>query len=707
MTNLRRRRHNWRPLAALQLEAADCGYICASVLAAMHGYAHTVESLKLRCGISNRGLTPTQLKRLMETIALPCEAISITTCGARNSPRPCIALTSNSHYIVVGRRRGSRNNDVFDPENGWRLHSDDELDALLQGIVLRIRPNVPFGSDRPAVPPIWQLFKGLHLGSQAGMLLLLSLVSLGAQITLPYLAGSALDSVVGRQLHFSIGYFAAVYLAIAVGGMFSQGIASYQGAMVGAHINRHLGKWLFARLLNQSVTYLERHSPNALRSFFDSVTSIQYLVTQHAVQVVIATVLATSSLIVMAVESLALTYTSLALVAVLLITQVSLRFRNMRAKENLFQASVAHDGFVLDSLGVAPALIRYGATSNAMKAHGGLLARVFEAATTDAKVSTLIATSRQTLVHIDRLLFIGIGMYLLQKGTMTFGAFVAFGLYRDLFRSSVDQIATALSEVWVLRFQRLRLAPLLTSEPTRPTGAEIEDGRVRCKDVSFRYTMFEPVILQNFNLCVEPGDFVLIQGPSGIGKSTVARLILGLSTPQTGSIEIDGEAATDSMRGIAGVLQGDSLIAGTIADNILLYRDGFSQEDVENAAVLACAHEFIDQLPMKYHTVMSDRYAGLSAGQRQRLLIARAVLGKPKLLVLDEATSHVDPITESRILDNLAGVQASKIVVSHRKDIAHYADRIITLDRGQAKEDHGIHTRSRRWAKEGNPAIAR
>lgn len=679
-------RRNWRPLTTLQLEAADCGYICASVLAAMHGFAHSVESLKLRCGSSNRGLTVSQLKHLMSCIKLPCDAISIAQCSPSNFPTPCIGLTVNQHYVVLGLRRGRGKRDVFDPEKGWHVVLESTLCQSLQGVVLRIKPSVSLGEERAAIPPIWPLFRGIPLARPVGVLLLLGLISLGAQLVLPNLAGVALDASLAKEPQFGLDYFAMAYVSIAVAAMFTQSIATLRGAILGAYVNKHLGSWLYARLLRQPVEYLERHSPNVLRAFFDSAASLQYLVTQHAVQVVIGALLAVTCLGVMALSSLALTLASVVLVGALLLTQWLFRYHHLRAKENLFQAGVLHQGFVLDSLSVAPSLIRYGGVLNAAKVHDSLLNQVAEAAAIDAKVSAMSSFARQSLVQLDRLLFIVIGMYLLQKSAMTFGAFVAFGLYRDLFRNSADSIMTALTDYWSLRFQRLRLAPLLNERHHSAASHLVQSGVVRLSSVTFQYTMFEPVILNNFNLQVGSGEFALIQGPSGVGKSTVARLLLGLSTPQKGTVEIDGELASGSMQAVASVLQGDSLIADTIAQNILLYRDGFAQSDVERAASLACAHEFIEELPMKYLTVVSEKYSGLSAGQRQRLLLARALLGQPKLLILDEATSHVDPATESRMMENLANLSATKVVISHRIDISVYADQVIKLANGRSEE---------------------
>ena len=238
-------------------------------------------------------------------------------------------------------------------------------------------------------------------------------------------------------------------------------------------------------------------------------------------------------------------------------------------------------------------------------------------------------------------------------------------------------------EVSLLRVQRLRLGELLENSPPKLSARPVDSGAISMEDVDYQYTEFEPWVLSNITLNVCAGEFVLVQGESGSGKSTLAKLILGLTSPTKGSILVDGCLLGDGMEGTASILQGDRLISDSIYNNIIFFRNDFLESDVVAAAKAAEIYDFVQSMPMRFHTPISDDFAGLSAGQRQRILLARAFLAKPKLFVLDEATNHLDVETESKILQKLRSMPGTKIVISHRPDVMSFADRVLSMQSGR------------------------
>jgi ATP-binding cassette subfamily B protein len=223
-------------------------------------------------------------------------------------------------------------------------------------------------------------------------------------------------------------------------------------------------------------------------------------------------------------------------------------------------------------------------------------------------------------------------------------------------------------------------------------------GTVRFENVTFRYGEDEERnTLQNLSLEVQPGETIAIVGRSGSGKTTLVKLLEGLYFANQGRVYIDGHdlrhVALHSLRSQMGVVPQECfLFSGTILENITLYRSDYSLEQVIEVAKLAEAHAFIQSLPLGYNTIVGERGATLSGGQRQRIAIARALLGYPRILVLDEATSSLDTESERRFQRNLAQISRDRttFLIAHRLSTVRNADRILVLDRGVLVEQ-GTH----------------
>ncbi|HKD15804.1 MAG TPA: ATP-binding cassette domain-containing protein, partial [Candidatus Angelobacter sp.] len=213
---------------------------------------------------------------------------------------------------------------------------------------------------------------------------------------------------------------------------------------------------------------------------------------------------------------------------------------------------------------------------------------------------------------------------------------------------------------------------------------------IEVKSLYFRYSDGEPWLLENINLRIEPGECVAIVGPSGAGKSTLLMLMAGLLQPQSGDVIIRGHSVVTSRASVLGrvgfVLQDDCLFGGTISENIAFASDVADMARVEECARLACLHDEIMAMLMGYNTLIGDMGSALSGGQQQRLLLARALYQRPSILILDEATSHLDVPTEQRIAAMLAQLQITRIFAAHRPDTVAIADRVISLTRSSAVE---------------------
>ena len=217
-------------------------------------------------------------------------------------------------------------------------------------------------------------------------------------------------------------------------------------------------------------------------------------------------------------------------------------------------------------------------------------------------------------------------------------------------------------------------------------------GRVELSHLSFRYSDTMPLVLDDLSLQIKSGEYVAIVGKTGCGKSTLVRLLLGLETPQKGAIYYDGlDMQTLDLRSlrrnIGTVIQDGKLFQGSIYENIAISAPGLTMNEAWEAAELAGIADDIRAMPMGMHTLISEGQGGISGGQRQRLMIARAIAPKPKLLIFDEATSALDNITQKKVSQSLDSLRCTRIVIAHRLSTIRQCDRILVLDGGHIIED--------------------
>ncbi|MDD5952370.1 MAG: NHLP bacteriocin export ABC transporter permease/ATPase subunit [Oscillospiraceae bacterium] len=270
------------------------------------------------------------------------------------------------------------------------------------------------------------------------------------------------------------------------------------------------------------------------------------------------------------------------------------------------------------------------------------------------------------------------------------------------FNAAYGMVSGAFLSVQSIALTVARIKPVLEMvKPLLETVPEISEGKqvitrlsggIELNNISFRYQENMPLVIDDLSLKIRPGQYVAIVGATGCGKSTLMRLMLGFEKPQKGAIFYDGKDLSNidlkSLRkNIGTVMQNGKLFQGDIYSNIVISAPRLTMDEAWEAAELAGIAEDIRQMPMEMHTVISEGQGGISGGQRQRLMIARAVAPKPKILMFDEATSALDNLTQKKISESLANLKCTRIVIAHRLSTIQQCDRIIVLDKGKIIED--------------------
>ena len=272
--------------------------------------------------------------------------------------------------------------------------------------------------------------------------------------------------------------------------------------------------------------------------------------------------------------------------------------------------------------------------------------------------------------------------------------FIAFSSAFGMMTAAITQLSSIVDDVAMVPPLLQSTRPILEAMPEMEAKApQIEDlfGSIEMSGVTFRYDKDAAPVLDDFSLSISAGEYVAIVGKSGCGKSTLLRLLLGFEMPQTGSIyydtyDLSQVDKTSLRRKIGTCLQSGSLFTGDLFHNITITAPWATEDDAWEALRLASIDEDVRRMPMQLHTMVSEGGGGFSGGQKQRLLIARALIGQPSILFFDEATSALDNISQKQVADNLAQLSCTRIVIAHRLSTIRHCDRIIVLDRGRIAE---------------------
>ncbi len=285
--------------------------------------------------------------------------------------------------------------------------------------------------------------------------------------------------------------------------------------------------------------------------------------------------------------------------------------------------------------------------------------------------------------------------YCAARSQVTVADYMAFNTAYGMLSAAFSALAGVALNIANIRSVLHLLEPILQTVPEVADGKKVLTrigGSIEVSHVSFRYTEDMPLVLNDFSLHIRPGQYVAIVGRTGCGKSTLMRLLLGFEKPQKGTVYYDGKDIADVdlrslRRNIGVVMQNGKLFQGDIFSNIVISAPWLTLDDAWRAAEMAGIAEDIRRMPMGMHTIISEGSGGISGGQRQRLMIARAIAPNPKVLMFDEATSALDNITQRIVSDSLNDLKCTRIVIAHRLSTIRHCDRIIVLEGGRIVED--------------------
>lgn len=678
-----------------QTEIAECGLASLTMIANYHGLDIDLGTLRRRFQPSMRGASLKSLIAMADAIGLGARAVRLPLEALRDLHRPAVLHWDMNHYVVleqVDRGRAL----IHDPAGRSQWFSLDEISSHFTGVALELRPTDDFepGKQRQSLKlsQLWRRVTGLKRALT--QTLILSLVMQAFVLASPYYMQVAIDSALpalDQHLLTVLALGFGLFVLINSGASL---LRSFVLLSAGSSLSFGVASNIARRLFRLPVAWFEKRHVGDILSRFSSITPIQQALTQGAVAAVIDGVLAILVLGVMLFYSIKLALVVLVAFALYaLVRAVSFSYQRT-AQEEAIIAAGKEQSMMVESVRGIVTLRLMGRESGRHSAWQSRLTDSVNANIQLGRVGIWQQVANTLIFGVENIITIWLAIGFVISGGFSVGMVFAFIAYKTQFTqkasSLIDQaIAFKMLGLHLERLSDIALADQDVSFTAPSVASRRLEGRIELRDVRFRYGPTDPWILDSVSLIVEPGEHVAIIGPSGGGKSTLVKIMLGLLEPHSGEMLVDGVPLKqfgyfNYREQVGAVLQDDHLFAGSIADNIALFEDAPDIARIVGAAQAAAIHDDIARMPMGYETLVGDMGSSLSGGQKQRVLLARAVYRQPRLLVVDEGTSHLDSPTECHVLDSLGRLAISRIVIAHRSAAVASSNKKILVAEGRA-----------------------
>ncbi|BBD81056.1 colicin V secretion ABC transporter ATP-binding protein [Aerosticca soli] len=679
----------------LQTEAAECGLACLAMVANYHGHDMDLASLRRRFVASLKGVTLARLMEMAGKLGFVCRPLKLDLDDLAQLRTPCVLHWDLNHFVVLKRvaRRGIV---IHDPAGGVRKLGMREVSDHFTGVALELSPAADFAPvrERQAVSLRALTGKVQGLAPALAQILMLALALEVFALAAPFYLQWVLDQVLVSADRDLLTLLGLGFGALAILSALVTAARSWAVTWLGATLNVQWAGNLFGHLMRLPLDWFEKRHVGDVVSRFGSIQTIQKTLTTQFVGSLLDGLMSLVTLVVMAFYSAWLTLVVLGLFLAYGLARWLWFGPLRRASEEQIVYAARQQSELLESIrGAMPVKL-----ANKQDERLARYANATVAATNrDIGVQRLtiaFALGNQLMFGLGRVALIWIAAALALRNEFSAGMLVAFIAYADQFTSRAAGLVDKWTDFRMLRLHAERVADVALTAPepraeTAWTGPAPE-ASVELRNVSFRYAEGEPWILRHCNLRIEAGESVAITGPSGCGKTTLAKIVLGLLEPTEGEVLFGGidirKLGLDTYRQWASaVMQDDQLFAGSIADNVSFFDPEASMERIVAAAQMAAIHEDIVRMPMGYQSLVGDMGSSLSGGQKQRVILARALYRQPKLLVLDEATSHLDVERERLISTTIQHLALTRIIIAHRLETMASADRMLALVDTQAK----------------------
>ena len=686
----------------LQTEAAECGLACLAMVLNHHGVVTDLAALRTRHTVSLTGITLSTLTAIAQKEALGTRGLRLSLNELPQLRLPAILHWDLNHFVVL-KEVGRDHVVVHDPAFGERRLSLVEASRHFTGVALELWPDPGFTprEEKTRVRLTQLIGQVSGFWPSLARVLLLSLALEVFALVSPLFMQWVLDNVVVSRdlqllttLALGFGLLLLVQQATAL-------VRSWLLMVINTSVGLQWKANVFAHMTRLPLTYFQNRHLGDIVSRANSVEAIQRTLTATFVEALFDGLLVVLTLVLMFVYSPQLSWVALIAVALYLAIRLIWYRPLYAASEETLVRDANQASHFLESIRGMRAIQLFGRQSERQGAWQTLQVAATNARLQVQKLQILYGLVRGLLGGLMTLLIVWLGARQIIATELTVGMLIAFMAYRSQFESRVVSLIDKAIDLKMLRLHAERLADVVLTPATpqahrlsaQPEGGSSGSSPELVLDqVRYRYSDAAPWVLDGLSLRIAPGEVIAITGRSGCGKTTLVNLLLGTFQPQEGRITANGtplaQIGVDHWRqGVATVMQDDTLFAGSISDNIGFFDPHPDFEHMVACARMAAVHDDIEGMPMGYQTLIGDMGTALSGGQKQRLLLARALYKRPRVLILDEATSHLDVVSEAQVNEAIGRLPITRITVAHRPETIRSAPRVVSLEGGRIAFD--------------------
>lgn len=688
-----------------QHDITDCAAACIATVCMYYKKEITITKLRDILGTDIKGTTLLGLEDGAKKLGFDTRAIRVDKEGFKQKfTLPAIAhvITKEglSHFVIVHKIK-KEEVIILDPAKGKEKKKIDEFFKIFDGVLLLLIPNNEFNPGKIKGQGILSKFIQLLLPQKS--LFIYSIV-VSAILTVLGIASAffnkiLMDEILPYNLKNQLNIFVIGFLLLAITQIGLGAIRQHMLLYLSQKIDIPLLLGYFKHVYKLPMKFFASSKVGDILTRFSDVFTIKNILTSVSLSLIMDIVLATVSASILYVMNQKL------FVVILVLTIVSAAliyiFKGPYKKINLEQmeAGARLNSQIIESLKGIETIKVHAAEENSIEKLELEYIRNLKIAFKEGVLSNIQGSISGAVSSVGNLILMYIGAMMIMKGDITLGSLMAFSTLSGYFMDPIGRLIGLQLSIQEASISLKRISEIYEVEKEQDE-TEVEkiklekiDGDIELNNITFRYGSRSPV-LNDVSIKIPKGKKVALVGESGSGKTTISKLLLKYYTPEEGKINVNDynieELDLYNLReNIAYVPQNVELFSGSIKENITLGKTNASYEEIKSACENAGCREFIEKLPGKYGTFLEEAGGGLSGGEKQRIALARALIKKPSFLILDEATSNLDFISEAKIFDTLfkKGRNITMLMIAHRLSTIRSCDIIYVMDKGKIVEE--------------------
>lgn len=687
-----------------QHDITDCGAACLATVSKQYGLSTSITKIREIAGTDKQGTNVYGVCKAAEQLGFTAKGVK----GNKEAffsdfPLPAIAHVvvdgTLLHYVVI-HKITEKQVIIADPAKGIVKKTPEEFFKEWTGVLILLVPSTEFKKGKET-KNIFERFWGLLLPQKKLVFdiflssLVITVLGILGAFYFQLIIDDILPAGIMKTLH-------VISVGVILLRLFSLGL-SFIRSQLSLYLSQKLDIALllgyYDHVLKLPMNFFGTRKVGEIISRFQDASCIRETISSATLTVMIDSIMAVAGGIMLFFKNHVLFFIALVMVVLYAVLVLAFKRPLKKANEKQMEDNSQMTSYLVESLNGIQTIKAFNGEDSVETETEFKFIKTLKSIFSLSCITNVMSSLTSFVEVIGGVVIIWVGAASVINGDMTVGSLISFNALLAYFVDPVKNLINLLPSVQTAVVASDRLGEILDLEiekdekENNKVSPQTLQGDIKIKDISFRYGTRQTV-LEHFSMDIKKGERIAIVGESGAGKTTIAKLLLKLYDYEAGNITIADYALPDikldTLRDkIAYIPQETFLFSGTIMENLTFGMDGISPEEVMKCAQLAQVHEFVNSLPLRYETHLDENGSNLSGGQRQRIAIARAMLKRPDILILDEATSNLDAVTEKAIQETIEAYSEgmTTIIIAHRLSTIRMCDRIYVMEKGHIVEN--------------------